>query len=189
MKIVKEDLWSVDVNDTTKTCFVVTTSASLKQNSELVMGRGAAFDAVKRYGVYIRTMCGVLVKRHIGKKNFLTGGAGGPSLENGTPLPADDHFAHDERFYGFICVSASIPAERHSIPEEFGIFQTKRDWWEHARLDVIEKSTAMLTQHAKHHPDWKYRLNFPGIGNGHLAEEQVLPLLQGLPDNVTICRR
>lgn len=64
-------------------------------------------------------------------------------------------------------------------------FMVKDHWKEPAKLDIIKQSVFYL----KHGFDWEDKridLNFPGIGNGHLAREDVLPLLQDLPDNVHI---
>lgn len=63
-------------------------------------------------------------------------------------------------------------------------FMVKDHWKQPARLDIIERSVFYL----KHGFEFTSRidLNFPGIGNGHLKREDVLPLLEGLPDNVHI---
>jgi hypothetical protein len=36
------------------------------------------------------------------------------------------------------------------------------------------------------HPDASVHLNYPGIGNGRLRREDVLPIIALLPDQVTI---
>jgi hypothetical protein len=63
-------------------------------------------------------------------------------------------------------------------------FMVKDHWKSPARLDIIEQSAFYL----RHGFDWDKRidLNFPGIGNGKLKREDVLPLLVDLPDNVHI---
>jgi len=68
-----------------------------------------------------------------------------------------------------------------------GIFQVKQHWADKADLHLIQRSVDVLRSTCTNL--WKnrsVRLNFPGIGNGRLTEEQVLPLLRDLPDNVTI---
>lgn len=194
MRVVREDLWSVEEKNLSKTVFVVTTNATINtRTGALVMGTGAALEAVKRYGPTTPFVCGSLVKHKLEqrKAHFLVGPKGEPSLEQGTPLPADDAFPFDPRFYGYISVSRSLPeiGKTSRLPEEFGIFQVKRDWWDDAELSLVERSTLMLAQSAKRNATWQFRLNFPGIGRGRLPEYVVEPLLQGLPDNVTICRR
>jgi len=70
-------------------------------------------------------------------------------------------------------------------PYWLGIFQVKYHWRDEADLKLIEYSALKLTQLAI--PDeFKISLNFPGIGNGRLRREDVLPLLEGLPGNVTV---
>jgi len=45
-----------------------------------------------------------------------------------------------------------------------------------------------LAEWAIAHPDCRIDLNFPGIGNGRLSPDQVLPLIKQLPDNVHVWR-
>lgn len=64
-------------------------------------------------------------------------------------------------------------------------FMVKDHWRNQASIDIIRASVAQLQEVldlSMHRVD----LNFPGIGNGHLGREQVLPLLQELPDTVHI---
>lgn len=63
-------------------------------------------------------------------------------------------------------------------------FQVKYHFAETADLELIYRSIGKLLAnsprfHAIH-------LNFPGIGNGHLARGSVLPMLEVLPDNIHI---
>jgi hypothetical protein len=63
-------------------------------------------------------------------------------------------------------------------------FMVKHHWREDADLKIIEESCFRL----KHGfgPLGRVDLNFPGIGNGRLKREDVLPLLEDLPDNVHV---
>lgn len=64
-------------------------------------------------------------------------------------------------------------------------FMVKDHWNSPAKMDIIASSCFYL----KHGFDWQSRridLNFPGIGNGKLPREQVLYLLEDLPDNIHI---
>lgn len=187
MKIVNQDLWATAGNP--NTVYVVTTNATLRMNGSLVMGRGAAFEAKKRYGPQIEYSCGAKITRLLNDEasQFVAGPNGGSSLEQGTPLPVDDAFGYDPRFYGFTHVS-SIHVEGLGT-EEFGIFQVKHDWWEDAKPELIQRSALKLARIARNHPKTTFRMNFPGIGNGRLTEEQVIPLLRDLPDNVIVCRK
>ncbi len=65
-------------------------------------------------------------------------------------------------------------------------FQVKRHFRDDAELDLIAASTYDLHRWAKTLPKRRFDLNFPGIGNGHLNYDEVLPLLEDLPDNVHI---
>lgn len=69
-------------------------------------------------------------------------------------------------------------------------FMVKSHWAENAKLDIIQASTDMLDENFGNGIEKELRLrvdlNFPGIGNGGLEREAVLPILQKLPDNIHI---
>ena len=65
-------------------------------------------------------------------------------------------------------------------------FQVKYHWHDEADLELIKYSTTMLTNGANKNTNRVYFLNFPGIGNGKLSREDVLPIIEQLPNNVTI---
>lgn len=67
-------------------------------------------------------------------------------------------------------------------------FMVKAHWAEKASLDIIKRSVEAMEYWGDIGDLYQQRidLNFPGIGNGGLAREEVLPLLQCLPDNVHI---
>lgn len=62
-------------------------------------------------------------------------------------------------------------------------FMVKDHWASKADPKIIEKSVRLL-YHIKR--DIRVDLNFPGIGNGQLLRENVLPLLEDLSDNIHI---
>ena len=63
----------------------------------------------------------------------------------------------------------------------------KSHWKEPARLDIIEQSCKVLSYFLAKYPEIsRVDLNFPGIGNGKLKREDVLPLIEQLPDNVHV---
>lgn len=63
----------------------------------------------------------------------------------------------------------------------------KDHWQEDAKLSIIEESAICLDNWLfDMTSDIRVDLNFPGIGNGKLKREDVLPLLERLPDNVHI---
>lgn len=53
-----------------------------------------------------------------------------------------------------------------------------------AKISIIENSLKIVAALADYHD--RIDINFPGIGNGGLAREDVLPLLSVLPDNVHV---
>jgi hypothetical protein len=59
-----------------------------------------------------------------------------------------------------------------------GAFQVKRSYKDKASLDLIERSCVMLDKWCRQHPRAKVRLNYPGIGNGGLSEDEVRPILE-----------
>ena len=69
-----------------------------------------------------------------------------------------------------------------------GWFKVKHHWQDPADLELIQQSTKQLKQIAEHVPHYVFHINFPGVGNGKLTEEDVLPILETLPDNVRIYR-
>lgn len=69
-----------------------------------------------------------------------------------------------------------------------GWFKVKDHWAEPAKLSLISDSCQSLTAMAVTSPDLTFHLNFPGVGNGRLTEEEVLPVLETMPDNVIVYR-
>ncbi len=69
--------------------------------------------------------------------------------------------------------------------QRVGYFMVKNHWANPAELSVIQDSITDLL-YAWEFPKQCGRIdmNFPGIGNGKLSIEQVMPLVQQLPDNV-----
>jgi len=67
-----------------------------------------------------------------------------------------------------------------------GVFQVKYQWYDKAKLDLIEQSVKKLKYMALYSAQYEIHMNYPGIGNGQLSEEEVYPLIKGLPDNVVI---
>lgn len=68
-----------------------------------------------------------------------------------------------------------------------GFFMVKAHWREHAKLGIIERATRELNAWLMDDPEInRVDLNFPGIGNGKLSREDVLPIISKLPDNVHV---
>jgi hypothetical protein len=73
--------------------------------------------------------------------------------------------------------------------ERLGAFQTKLSPRQRAKPELIAKATYLLSLYARKYPHKRIHLNFPGIGLGGLQEEEVLSILQTLPDNVEVWKR
>jgi hypothetical protein len=69
-----------------------------------------------------------------------------------------------------------------------GAFQTKCNWREPSSPDLIQYATSKLLWICGHY-DYTIFLPFPGIGCGGLTEDEVLPIISVLHDNVAIWRR
>lgn len=69
---------------------------------------------------------------------------------------------------------------------KLGAFQVKTDPHQSASLGLIQKSTTALCAWCKEHPQASVHLNFPGIGYGGLLREEVLPIVEQLPETVCI---
>lgn len=69
-----------------------------------------------------------------------------------------------------------------------GWFKVKNHWSEDADLRLIKKSTKALIKIAlkELNSGNTVHLNFPGVGNGKLTLEEVLPTICKLPDNVYV---
>lgn len=67
-----------------------------------------------------------------------------------------------------------------------GIFPTKQNWWNKARLGIINRAALDMKRIATMFPKTTFILPRPGVGNGGLEWEKVKPLLEKLPDNVLV---
>ena len=85
----------------------------------------------------------------------------------------------NQGIYGLL-VSPRWPAAK------LGAFQVKQHYSQPASLELIWRSAAALCVWCIKHPTATVAVNFPGIGNGRLRREAVLPIVSQLPDQVTI---
>lgn len=83
--------------------------------------------------------------------------------------------------YGILWPKASFP----NTPD-LCAFQTKLHWKDPSPIGLIETSVSQLLKITKVIKDIPIYLPMPGCGNGGLKEEQVLPFLECLPDNVFV---
>ena len=72
---------------------------------------------------------------------------------------------------------------------KYGAFQVKYRFNEKADLDLIKFSMVMLSLEAKKDREAIFNINFPGIGNGRLTEDEVKPVLRTLPGNVHVWKK
>lgn len=70
--------------------------------------------------------------------------------------------------------------------QDVGYFMVKRHWAAKAELPIIEASVDNLWKWIEELAWERIDLNFPGIGNGGLDRELVLPIIQQLSDNVHV---
>ena len=69
---------------------------------------------------------------------------------------------------------------------KLGAFQTKVRWHDPASMELISFSTSKLLTWCRAHSTARVHLNMPGVGLGGLSREEVLPILETLPDTVTV---
>ena len=146
--------------------FFITTNPITRKDGALVMGRGIAKEAKDRFPT-LPYLAAERIALH--QKHQATSDAMAPTGV-GVIGPFDGQLV--------------------------GYFMVKRHWAEPAELAIIERSIATMkrslcftdfvTGERKESTTGRYDLNFPGIGNGKLRREDVLPLLEQLPDNVHV---
>ena len=150
--------------DETAHVVMVTTNATVRRIGTLVMGRGAAKEAADR-------------------NPRLTGWAGRRIWE------LEEEYGKKPVDYGLL-ITPMVDRTAGSI----WLFQVKWDWWNKASVGLIEKSVDEFMDVLDGKSGramqllarGKVSLNFPGIGNGGLGREEVLPLIARLPNNVTV---
>jgi hypothetical protein len=144
--------------DSTDSIILVTANSFIKSNGELAMGRGAALELANRIP-FVKFFFGDQIKRYYGH----LGNYGVLIMENSEGYPL---------------------VGRKGV----GIFQTKYHYKYPANLDLIKCSCKKLLSLM----EWldsegnKVSMNFPGIGNGGLSFQSVLPIVEVLPDNISL---
>jgi hypothetical protein len=146
---------------------LVTTNAMVRSNGSLVMGRGAAKELVDRFPRIDRDFGSILRMSSLVGKTY-----GVMILGKNFSLRVLDDPGHPGSI--FHC--------------KFGVFQVKYHWKDKASLNLIHNSVERLCELIDGNSAHNYRisLNFPGIENGKLTREQVMPYIEKLPDNVTV---
>lgn len=85
--------------------------------------------------------------------------------------------------YGFL---GPFSFEYEGQPENIYLFQTKINFTHPSRLSLIEFSVSSLNLYLNQNPGFELAMNFPGIGKGELRMPDVLPIIQRLPDSVSV---
>lgn len=161
MILEKGDMWSIFGKTD---MFVITTNPIIRKDGAVVMGRGIAKQMKDRFPEFPFK----LAERYT--KSVDT------QAYDDALHPVNTGFVGG--FDGQAC----------------GWFMVKDHWREPAKLEIIQRSVKELINSLtfRGFDSWyipktiRYDLNFPGIGNGKLAREDVLPIIEQLPDNVHI---
>lgn len=136
VKKIKGCLYSgLEVRDQDRVVKLITANSTTRKDGALVMGRGNALAAAKKYP-WVPYLAGHLIRNHVDAYNVLF------------------------------------------LPKNLGLFQVKYHWRDEARLDLITLSAQLLSRVAATNEGIVYCLPFPGIGNGRLSKEDVLPILE-----------
>ncbi len=137
--------------------FLITTNYVVNKVGLAVMGRGIAKEAADRIPS-LRKDFGTKLKRWL-----------------------DDYQFVDPLAFPYVCTIGKYDGQK------VGCFMVKYSWDEPARLELIEQSTQRLIEILDSLEIIPLvALNFPGIGNGKLKREDVLPIIERLPDNVEV---
>lgn len=155
------NMWDV-FNDTDN--FLITTNSFVKGNGCLVMGRGIAYEASQKFPSLPKDAGGVILEH-------------GPNYH---VLPLGNYELNG---------AIGFKSKNKSDSTQLWLFQVKRHWKEDASLKLIEIAASQLRELANLYPYEWFDLNFPGIGFGRLKEEDVLPIIEPLPDNVRVWRK
>jgi len=77
--------------------------------------------------------------------------------------------------------------EDHTLTRsKIGLFQVKRYWYDKADLNIIDISIKKLIEWMNYNPVNRIDLNYPGIGNGKLDQEEVHEVIKFLSDKVHV---
>lgn len=138
--------------------FVVTTNPIVRRDGAVVMGRGLALQAANRF----------------------------PRLpyDFGKILKSVNRSQHPE-IYNFGEIGRYVSGQKSQL---MGYFMVKHHWRDAADLNVIHDSVTAMLHYMRRWLELSARIdmNFPGIGNGRLRREDVLPEIEALPDSVHV---
>ena len=106
----------------------------------------------------------------------------------GVALEAKKRFPDLPRIFGQFISKNKLEGGFYGIIESgrYFAFQTKRNWRDKSDITDVRNSVWKLKAIAERYPAYTYALPFPAINNGGLKREDILPLLEVLPDNVHV---
>ena len=94
----------------------------------------------------------------------------------------DKALAAGVKHLGYYGLSAAVGPDFQTIVA----LQVKYHFADKATLELITASTNTLNAWSRRFNDRRYDMNFPGIGYGGLAYDDVLPIVETLPNNVHV---
>lgn len=165
MQLAKGNMWNA-TRDRAADVYLVTTNNYLRNNGSLVMGRGAASQVTRMWTGIDMEFGGLIEAEAV--RQAATG-----ECRNAVKLE-----------YGVLVAPSPYALKGRDV--WLGIFQVKYRWWDSADLGLIERSVGVLGKWVEANPGMRVALNFPGIGNGHLKRADVMPMVERLPDAVTV---
>lgn len=179
-KIVREELWQPTDG---LYLIAVSTNASISSKGKLVMGRGAAHQARERLPGIDRECAKVIedALRSIWSYPAPHGDAAMDAYDMECDAEDFDHYSGTGYYF-------RVVREPQVGKAGFGIFQVKEHFGDKADLELVRRSAIVLAEYARQHSDVQVRMNYPGIGwGGRRHRREVEPLLDCLPENVTVC--
>ena len=151
-------------------CTFVTTNAAVKNNGELVMGRGFAKSIATQHPEVPR--------------------AAGRAIKKQQNMVADVEKRYGIQHVNYLSygIIPDVYIERHEdyYTKSIGLFQVKYHWSQPADIDLVKKSVKQLADYARIFEYMDYAVNYPAIGNGRLAKQLIEPIINTLPDNVHV---
>ena len=159
-KVVRRNMFDDELD-----LYVVTTNGCITDD-KLVMGRGVALDA--------KGLCPRLPRE---------------AAETIQGAPGFHRHSAGCFVYGFVVLYQVVC--RDKVERNFGLFQVKYKFADAADTALIGYSVVVMNHVLR--GDYfnsqrfkKIGMNYPGIGNGRLTKDQVVPLLESLDKRVTV---
>ena len=165
--------------------FLTTTSATIsRRTGKLVMGKGHALQVKQRIGRNIESVLAKSIEAAVMER--VMAGQWKDIYRDIDP---------NWRVYGdyYLLVSQNWPDVR------IGLFQTKRFFkdsagavdersggYEYSIKNMVHWSTLALIEWCREHPDKRVDMPFPGIGAGGCSVDEIMPIIERLPDTVYV---